>query len=271
MKISCPFFYTAVMVLLALSLINCRKGSETGSTSHQRIMKKRKVIPGTAVDTTLTEKIIDVLMKPVYDTMNLKPVPEMNEEIILSRSDIKRFTLHNTKFAAMAVENQYPFAGASVGHCDLFIFRFDGKKWETADYMREAGSGGMYGNSGSLKQMVRIGKEAIVFALAGGQTHMGTLYYDDLVVFSHDRLHKAGTVDTQYSYGDWDDDAEGIRFCFDIQYKFLPSDKTFYDLQLVKRSCLKEDQNKILDKIIVPFSHNSNRYEIPETFTESLP
>lgn len=271
MKISCPYFYTAVMVLSALSLINCRKDSEPGSTSRQRIMKEKKVAPKTAIDTALTEKIIDVLLKPVYDTMNLKPVPGMDEEITLSRSDVQRFTLRNTKFAAMAVENQYPFAGASVGHCDLFIFRFNGEKWETADFMREAGSGGMYGNSGSLKRMIRIGKEAVVFALEGGQTHMGTLYYDDLVIFRQHRLQKAGTVNTQYSYGDWDDDAEGTRFCFDIQYEFLTSGKPVYDLQLVKRSCLKEDQNKILDKIIVPFSYKSNRYEIPESFTESLP
>ncbi|GEN78082.1 hypothetical protein [Chryseobacterium hagamense] len=234
-------------------------------------MEEKKIVVKTAIDTALTEKMINVLLKPVYDTMNLKPIPEMDEEITLSRSDIKRFTLRHTKFAAMAVENRYPFAGASIGHCDLFIFRFNGEKWETADFMREAGSGGMYGNSGSLTQMVRIGKEAVVFALAGGQTHMGTLYYDDLVLFRHGRLQKAGMVETQYSYGDWDDDAEGTRFCFDIQYEFLPSGKPVYDLQLVKRSCLKEDQNKILDKIIVPFSDKNNRYEIPETFTESLP
>ena len=101
-----------------------------------------------AVDTTLTSGIIDNLLKPVYDTMNMKPLEEMDEEIQLSRSDIKRFVIGREKFAAIVVENQYPFAGALTGHCDLFIFRFNGKNWETADFMIEAGSGRMYGNSG---------------------------------------------------------------------------------------------------------------------------
>lgn len=137
--------------------------------------------------------------------------------------------------------------------------------------MIEAGSGGMYGNSGSLHSFTVIGKETVCFALSGGQTHMGTLYYDDLVIFSQNKLRKACTVTTEYSYGDWDDNSDGTRFCYDVQYAFLPSEKSVYDLQLVKRSCLKEDKDKILDKIVVPFDNRDSMFKIPQAFDESLP
>lgn len=257
------------LTMFLLSLMHCKKQTSVSKPPvNSPILKKQNVV---TADTALTSKVVDDLLKPIYDTMNMKPFQEMNEEIQLSRSDIKRFVIGKGKFAAIVVENQYPFAGASTGHCDLFIFWFNGKNWEMADFMLEAGSGGMYGNSGSLHHFTMIGKETVCFALAGGQTHMGTLYYDDLVIFNGNALKKVCTVTTEYSYGDWDDKTDDNRFCYNVQYEFLPSEKPVHDLQLIKRSCLKEDKNKILDKIIVPFNNKSGQFDIPQTFDESLP
>lgn len=257
------------LTLLLSSAINCKKETSSPPSVNSPSPEKQNVVM--AVDTTLTSGIIDNLLKPVYDTMNMKPLEEMDEEIQLSRSDIKRFVIGREKFAALVIENQYPFAGASTGHCDLFIFRFNGKNWETADFMIEAGSGGMYGNSGSLHSFTVIGKETVCFALSGGQTHMGTLYYDDLVIFSQNKLKKACTVTTKYSYGDWDDNSDETRFCYNVQYAFLPSEKAVYDLQLVKKSCLKEDKDQILDKIVVPFDNRDSLFKIPQSFDDNLP
>lgn len=124
------------LTLLLLSAINCKKETSSPPSVNSPSPQKQNVV--IAVDTTLTSGIVDNLLKPVYDTMNMKPLEEMDDEIQLSRSDIKRFVIGREKFAALVVENQYPFAGASTGYCDLFIFRFNGKNWETADFMIEA-------------------------------------------------------------------------------------------------------------------------------------
>lgn len=245
--------------------ISCKKESQLRG-SYSKITKESKAPLKALADTALSEKVIDALLKPIYDTMNLKPIAEINEEITFSRSDVKRFILNDEKFAALVVENQYPFAGASTGHCDLFIFQFSGNKWKISDFMLYAGSGGMYGNSGHLNKMLNVGKSAIGFSIAGGQTHMGTLYYDDLIFFYNKKLIKAGTIMTEYSYGDLEDVKDESRFCNEIEYSFTASDRDIYDLTLIKSNCLINAGNKVLDKITVPFDTDAQKYIIPNTF-----
>lgn len=255
------------LTVFLLSLTNCKKETSFPPSVKSPIPQKQNF--AITVDTALTSKIVDNLLNPVYDTMNMKPVQEMDEEIQLSRSDIKRFIIGKDKFAAIVVENQYPFAGASTGHCDLFIFQFTGKKWEISDFMLYAGNGGMYGNSGHLNKMLNIGKSAIGFSIKGGQTHMGTLYYDDLIIFSNKKLIKAGTITTEYSYGDPEDPMDNSRFCYEVKYSFIPSDKDIYDMTLTKNNCLPNDRNEILDKITVPFDKKSLIYKLPASFDEN--
>jgi hypothetical protein len=266
MMIRTTLLYVFLTVFL-LSLTNCKKETSLPTSVKSQVSKKQYV--AITVDTALTSKILDNLLKPVYDTMNMKPLQEMDEEIQLSRSDIKRFIIGKDKFAAIVVENQYPFAGASTGHCDLFIFQFAGEKWEVADFMLYAGNGGMYGNSGHLNKMLNIGKSAIGFSIKGGQTHMGTLYYDDLTIFSNKKLIKAGTITTEYSYGDLEDPMDENRFCYEVKYSFIPSEKDIYDMVLTKNNCLPDDKNKRLDKITVPFDKKSHTYKLLASFDEN--
>lgn len=221
-------------------------------------------------DTALSEGKVESLLRPIYDTLNLKPFEEESDSIALSYSQILRFSLGNRKYAAMAVENRHPFYGASTGHCDFFVFTFDGTKWKISDLLLQAGGGGMYGNPGSFDGIVKTGINSFGFVVSGGQTHMGTHYYDDIVIFENSKLKNLLQITTNSSYGDWEEKSEENpnRYCEDISYKFLPSDKQYYDLKLSKSSCLPEDKEKIIEEKVIAYDFKAKKYLIPDSFTD---
>jgi hypothetical protein len=60
------------LTLFLLSAINCKKETSSPPSVNSPLPQKQNVVM--AVDTTLTSGIVDNLLKPVYDTMNMKPL-----------------------------------------------------------------------------------------------------------------------------------------------------------------------------------------------------
>lgn len=66
-----------------MSATNCKKETSSPPSVNSSSPERQNVV--IAVDTTLTSGIVDNLLKPVYDTMNMKPLEEMDEEIRINR------------------------------------------------------------------------------------------------------------------------------------------------------------------------------------------
>lgn len=174
------------------------------------------------------------------------------------------FKADNIEYSLAIVENNGPFYGASEGWCDLFLFRrTENGKWEFCDEMLETNGGGMYGNSGNFETMLRIGKHNAGIVLSGGQTHMGSFFYDDIIMVSNGKLTKLLTITTHHSYGNWEGN-EGYKVCEDIHYKFLKNENEMYDLHLILSDCLTKKQ---LKKVSISFKDGN--YIIPDSFVFS--
>lgn len=172
------------------------------------------------------------------------------------------FKAENEEYALAVVENQGPDYGSSVGHCDLFLFtKKNSNLWALSDFLLKAGGGGMYGYSGAFERVLRIGKHSAGIVISGGQTHMGSYFFDDIILVRDGKLTHLLNVGRESSYGNWDDN-DGYKLCEQLEYKFIKSEKEMYDLQLKRIDCLGVKKPTNQTKI----SFENNKYVIPNIF-----
>ena len=163
------------------------------------------------------------------------------------------------------VENRGPFAGVATGWCDVFIFRKKEDKWVINDFMLQANTGGMYGNPGNYDTLIDVGSDTKGIVISGGQTHMGHLFYDDILFVKEGKLNGEVTISTSAVGGTWDDQTESYSHCEENKYTFLKSDKEMYDLQIVDHNC-GTGSTTAPQKVIIPYNGG---YKIPDAFVFS--
>lgn len=205
------------------------------------------------------------LIKPLYDTMDLRyelEYGELRDTMELNFEPLRFFEADDVQYALQVIENQGPGYGVSVGWCDLALFRKEQDGWKLQELMLHAGGGGMYGNSGQFKGLVRIGKHAAGIVLSGGQTHMGELYHDDIVVLRQGKLSTLLMLYTHHSYGEWDESKDAFKVCEENAYEFLESDKDWYDLRIIRSNCLDKQEGEV-GRVILPYKEG---YNIPAGF-----
>ncbi len=186
----------------------------------------------------------------------------MNDTMELTYEPLYFFETAGISYALQVIENQGPFFGVAVGWCDLALFKKGKDGWKLADVLLRAGGGGMYGNSGQFKEMIKVGRDAGGIVLSGGQTHMGELFHDDIVLLQNGKLRPLVMIYTHHSYGDWEDNADGYKVCEDNDYRFLESDRELFDLRIIRNNCL-DKQVKEVERVTLPYN---NGYAIPQQF-----
>ncbi len=202
---------------------------------------------------------VEKFTNPIYKKIGNEPQTESIQDTI-SR-DIASIEFLKTDKAVYAIaicENRCPMYGVSVGWCDIFIFKKENNKWNLTEKMLEAGGGGMYGSPGEFNGLVRIADDAVGIVLSGGQTHMGSLFHDDIVNFKDGKLKKLVSIYTHHSY----ESGMGNDSCEDNSYRFEKNGSNNYDLKIKKSSCLEKKPKKPIE-VVIPYN---NGYTIPAEF-----
>lgn len=205
------------------------------------------------------------LLKPVYDTTDLRYDPGsdvLGDSMELTFEPLYFFEAAGVVYALQVIENQGPGYGVSIGWCDLALFKKEQGAWKLTDVLLHAGGGGMYGNSGHFQGMIKVGKNAGGIVLSGGQTHMGDLFHDDILLLKEGKFSSLVMIYTHHSYGDWEDNKEGYQVCEDNDYQFLESDQEIYDLRIIRKNCLGKDVKEV-ERVTIPYKSG---YAIPAGF-----
>lgn len=205
------------------------------------------------------------LIKPAYDTMDTRYASaygELRDMMELRFEPLHFFKADDVLYALQIIENQGPGYGVSVGWCDLALFRKERDNWKLQELMLHAGGGGMYGNSGQFKGLLRTGRHAAGIVLSGGQTHMGELYHDDIVLLKDGKLSSLLMLYTHHSYGEWDENKDAFKVCEENTYEFLESDKEWYDLRIIRNNCLDKQEQEV-ERVVLTYKDG---YTIPEGF-----
>ncbi len=200
---------------------------------------------------------------PIYKKIGNEPTSADYPQDTISRSIPRLEFLKTDKslYAIAVCENQAPWYGASIGWCDIFIFKKEKNKWNLTDKMLEAGGGGMYGSSGEFAGLIRVADDAVGIVLSGGQTHMGALFHQDVIQFKEGKLNKLTSIFTHHSY----EFGDGNTICEDNSYYFEKNGKNEYDLKIKKTDCTEKKSKKPKKPIeaVIPYI---NGYNIPKEF-----
>jgi hypothetical protein len=207
---------------------------------------------------------VDAYLAKVYDTIPNDPQTDSTEDTLeRSLQPLHFFKADSKEYAVAIVEVRGPFYGASLGHCDVFLFtKTDKNKWALSDQLLEAGGGGMYGNPGEFESILRIGIHSAGIVLSGGQTHMGAFFHNDIIEVKNGKMKHMLNIGIHHSYGNWEGH-DGYKVCEDLNYKFLKSNQDLYDLQLKVTDCL-EGSKKKEKSITIPAK--DGKYTIPEGY-----
>ncbi|RZL50696.1 MAG: hypothetical protein EOP00_03145 [Pedobacter sp.] len=202
------------------------------------------------------------LTKSIYDTVKNEPQFDNPTDTMTRDNAILKYLEDKSgKYYIYVVENRGPFAGVAVGWCDVFIFKKTAESWILNDFTLNAGGGGMYGNSGSLEKLVKMGDDFTGIVLSAGQTHMGNNFSDDVVGFRNGKLVKGFSISTLHDYGDGAGDDYKLTVCESNKYHFEKNNKETYDLVIEKYNCLNGD--KLIDSAVITYN---NGYKIPDRF-----
>ena len=200
---------------------------------------------------------------PIYKKIGNEPTSADSPQDTLSRAipSIEFLKTDKALFAIAVCENRAPFYGASIGWCDIFIFKKEKNKWNLTEQMLEAGGGGMYGSPGEFAGLIRVADNAVGIVLSGGQTHMGALFHNDIIQFKEGKLEKMTSIFTHHSY----EFGDGNTICEDNSYYFEKNGKNEYDLKIKKTDCLEKNSKKSKKPIeaVIPYI---NGYNIPKEF-----
>lgn len=228
--------------------------------SNSRGTDNRNLKIGAQPDFSLAQA--EQLTQHLYDTMRNEPMTEEAGDTMSRSFGALRFFKSGSALYAVAVcENRGPFYGVSTGWCDVFAFTKKGGEWVMTDYMLHAGGGGMYGSPGSMKDLLRVGSEAVGIVLRGGQTHMGTYFYEDIIALENGKLRRLVSVTTEHSY-----EGDHLNICERNEYSFRQNGKAMYDLMIIRYDCKKGDRKK--DEALVPYE-GKDGYRIPDRFVFS--
>ncbi len=202
---------------------------------------------------------VEKFTNPIYKKIGNEPTTESPQDTLSREIPSLEFLKTDKDIYAIAVcENRAPFYGASVGWCDIFIFKKENNKWNLTEKMLEAGGGGMYGSPGEFRKLVRVADDAVGIVLSGGQTHMGELFHEDIISFREGKLEKLTSIYTHHSY----EFGNGNDVCEDNSYYFEKNGKNEYDLKIKKTDCLSKKPKKTIEAVI-PFNDG---YTIPKEF-----
>lgn len=200
--------------------------------------------------------------RPVYDTITNDPMTDAVEDTVTrSFESLVFFRTDQDTYAIAVCENRAPFYGVSTGWCDVFVFVKEGRKWRMTDFRLQAGGGGMYGNPGQFKALLRVGEQSAGIVLSGGQTHMGSLFHEDILALRNGRLKQLVSIYTYHDYGDGTGDDFRNSVCEENEYYFQPNGKRMYDLKMIRYDCLHK-KTKVRE-VTLPFVEG---YKIPADF-----
>lgn len=205
-------------------------------------------------------KDVAKLTRHIYDTLSNEPqTSDAADTVKRSFTTLKFVKAGNALFAFAICENTGPGYGVSVGWCDVFAFTKSNNKWIMTDYLLQAGGGGMYGYSGSFDTLLRVGKEALGIVLDGGQTHMGTHFFKDIIALQNGKLSPLVSVTTYHDYASGAQDV--LTVCQQNKYSFEKNGREMYDLKIVQYDCRKGEQKKAT--VVIPYKEG---YTIPDKF-----
>ncbi|WP_316804167.1 hypothetical protein [Pedobacter nototheniae] len=206
---------------------------------------------------------VERLSQSVYDTVSNAAIGDMPGDTIQREFNSLVFFQANTDLYGIAVaENRAPFYGASVGWCDVFVFKKENGNWQRTDFMLNAGGGGMYGNPGEFEKLVLTGDHSVGIVLTGGQEHMGSNYHHDVINLQNGKLSNLVHITTYHNYGEGAGDDFKLVICESNTYSFEPNGKSVYDLKIIKNNCLLEKNVKVAE-VTIPYKKG---YKIPKQF-----
>ncbi|KQC02796.1 hypothetical protein [Pedobacter sp. Hv1] len=256
------------LLVVVLTMFACKynekseeKLSDTLSQIHQA-STKGETLSFNKDSLNKTEALL--LVKSIYDTVANEPSTE-NVADTITRDDVslKYFENSSGKYYVYVVENRGPMYGVSTGWCDVFILKKTNNNWQLNDFRLQAGGGGMYGNSGSLKELVKIGDESLGITISGGQSHMGQNYNVTIIELSHGKLGKSFFLPIYHDYGQGAGDDYKITVCDENKYYFKKStNNKNYDLIIDRYNCVNNSAVKV-DSVRILYR---NGYNIPERF-----
>lgn len=217
-----------------------------------------------ATQPDFTTAIAQSYIQPFYDERdmdsNLKDVEEKPVE-----RDINNPRFFQTPagiFAVVIVQNIAREDPAVSGWCDIFLFAKKNSQWYIAGRHLGAG-GGMYGHSGEFKKFDRIGKNMVGVVIKSGIYHMGQSFdVDEVIGIEGEKITKIVSIST--SINNSQAVATDRAICAKNTYKFIPSQKKNYDLQIVMTSCAGTKKERETGRVIVPCLNK--KYKIPDDF-----
>lgn len=206
---------------------------------------------------------VERLSKSVYDTVSNQALGDMPGDTIEREfNSLVFFQSNEDLYGVAVVENRAPAYGASVGWCDVFVFKKEPNGWMRTDFMLNAGGGGMYGNPGEFEELVLTGDHSVGIVLSGGQEHMGSNYHHDVINLQNGKLDFLVHIATYYNYGDGAGDDFKLVICESNSYSFVPNGKAVYDLKIIKSNCLNDKDVKVAE-VTIPYKKG---YKIPQKF-----
>lgn len=219
----------------------------------------------------LTSDDIEDFLQSVYDTVSSEPYTDKATRTVQRATGKPQFFQTPAGvYGIVVVENRITMFAGSTGWCDAFVFQQTASEWVMTDFKLRAGGGGMYGNSGEFKNLLQAGDHVTGLVITGGQMHMGVLLmFDDILAIENGRLYHMAHITTHHRQGEFGSDhAHAPKMCDKNSYKFIPSDKQHYDLQIIRSSCLPAISGREMGKVIIPCVNK--KYALPAAFLFSV-
>lgn len=255
--------------LLLISIISCKSKvkSPAQELDSAKIVQSDHPAPTLPVFDKDSLRLADagLMVKSIYDTVANQSQTDSKEDTV-TREDarLEYYEDHSGQYYVYVVENRGPMYGASVGWCDVFIFKRLNRVWKLNDLRFQAGGGGMYGNPGTFEKLEQIGAENKAIVISGGQSHMGNNFNITMIELSQGKLGSTFGFPTHHDYGEGSGDEYKLTSCDENEYRFkkVPGRK-YYDLVLERFNCLNESSIKV-DSVVIAYQ---NGYKIPERFS----
>lgn len=257
-----------LLLVLTTALFACRSNEKSEEKLNDTLSQTHRVNaePGKPSfnKDSLSKAEASLLVKSIYDTVaNESSTDNVADTITRADVSLKYFEDASGKYYMYVVENRGPMYGVSTGWCDVFILKRTNNNWQLNDFRLQAGGGGMYGNPGSFKELIKTGDESMGITISGGQSHMGQNYNVTIIALSLGKLGKSFYLPTYHDYGQGAGDDYKITVCDENKYYFQKgTNSKNYDLIIERYNCVSNSAVKT-DSVRIPYR---NGYNIPERF-----